>query len=41
MRIATWNTKSIAPRKSLNERRDWIEQVINPDVIVMTEAKPQ
>ena len=41
MRIATWNTKSIAPRKKLNERRQWIEDVINPDVIVMTEAKAQ
>ena len=39
MRIATWNVKSIAPRKSLRDRRGWIEQFIAPDIIVLTEAK--
>ena len=41
IRIATWNVKSIAPRQPLNARRKWIEQVINPDIIVLTEAKAQ
>jgi exonuclease III len=41
IRIATWNVKSIAPRQPLNARREWIEEIINPDIIVLTEAKAQ
>ena len=39
MRIATWNMKQVAPRKSLEERWRWIEDEIAPDVIALTEAK--
>ena len=38
MRIATWNMKQVAPRKPIEERWRWIEESINPDVIVLTEA---
>ena len=38
--VATWNMKqAVAPKKPLPELWDWIENVINPDVIVLTEAR--
>ena len=39
MRVATWNMKQLAPRQPLDERWRWIAEEINPDVIVLTEAK--
>jgi exonuclease III len=39
MRIATWNMKQVAPRRSLDERWRWMEQVVEPDLVVLTEAK--
>jgi exonuclease III len=38
MRIATWNIKQIAPRRSLDERLTWLEQNVEPDIAVLTEA---
>ena len=38
--VATWNMKqAVAPKKPLPELWDWIDDVINPDVIVLTEAR--
>ena len=38
--VATWNMKqAVAPKKPLLELWDWIEKSINPDVIVLTEAR--
>ena len=38
--VATWNMKqAVAPKKPLPELWDWIETAINPDVIVLTEAR--
>ena len=39
MRIATWNMKQVAPRRSLPDRWMWMEEAIRPSVIVLTEAK--
>lgn len=40
LRIATWNTKqAVAPRKPLDDLWRWIEDRIDPDVIVLTEAR--
>jgi len=38
MRVATWNMKQVAPRQPIENRWQWIEDVINPDVVVLTEA---
>lgn len=39
-RIATWNTKQgVAPRQKEPELWKWIQETIDPDVIVLTEAK--
>ncbi|MFN5600856.1 MAG: hypothetical protein ACK48T_01885, partial [Acidimicrobiaceae bacterium] len=40
MRIATWNMKqAVAPKKPLAELWKWMEESVDPDVIVLTEAK--
>lgn len=40
MRIATWNMKqAIAPKKPLAELWQWMDDTIDPDVVVLTEAK--
>ena len=40
MRVATWNMKqAVAPKKPLPQLWEWIEGTIDPDVIVLTEAK--
>jgi len=40
LKIATWNTKQgVAPRQKEPELWEWIQGTINPDVIVLTEAK--
>jgi len=39
MRIATWNMKQVAPRRPLIDRWTWMEDHVNPDVVVLTEAK--
>jgi len=40
LKIATWNTKQgVAPRQKEPELWRWIQGTINPDVIVLTEAK--
>lgn len=40
MKIATWNIKqAIAPKKPLPELWQWMDSDINPDIIVLTEAK--
>ena len=40
MRIATWNMKqAVAPKKPLPELWQWMDENIDPDVIVLTEAK--
>jgi hypothetical protein len=40
VRIATWNMKqAVAPKKPLAELWAWMEREIDPDVIVLTEAK--
>jgi hypothetical protein len=38
MRIATLNIKQIAPRKPLEERLQWLERNVAPDIAVLTEA---
>ena len=39
-RIATWNTKQgVAPRQKEPELWKWIQETIDPDLIVLTEAK--
>jgi exonuclease III len=38
MRVATWNMQQVAPRKPIEKRWEWIENTIDPDVIVLTEA---
>lgn len=41
MRVATWNMKqAVAPKKPLGELWDYIENEIDPDIIVLTEARP-
>lgn len=38
--VATWNMKqAVAPKKPLLELWNWIEEEIQPDVIVLTEAR--
>lgn len=38
--VATWNMKqAVAPKKPLPELWDWVESEIQPDVIVLTEAR--
>jgi exonuclease III len=38
--VATWNMKqAVAPKKPLPDLWSWIESVIQPDVIVLTEAR--
>ncbi len=40
LKIATWNTKQgVAPRRKEPELWNWIQGTIDPDVIVLTEAK--
>jgi len=39
MRIATWNMKQVAPKKPIADRWTWMENRIDPDVVVLTEAK--
>jgi hypothetical protein len=40
MRVATWNMKqAVAPKKPLPELWQWMEQEIDPDLVVLTEAK--
>jgi hypothetical protein len=40
IRIATWNTKQgVAPRQREHVLWDWIQNTIDPDLIVLTEAK--
>ena len=40
MRIATWNLKqAVAPRRPLPELWRWLEERVEPDVAVLTEAK--
>ena len=39
-RIATWNTKQgVAPRQKEPELWKWIQETVDPDLIVLTEAK--
>ena len=41
MRVATWNMKqAVAPKKPLDQLWDYIESEIDPDVVVLTEARP-
>lgn len=41
MRVATWNLKqAVAPKRPLDILWDYIENEIDPDVIVLTEARP-
>jgi hypothetical protein len=37
--VATWNMRQAFPKKPLPELWEWIENVITPDVIVLTEAR--
>lgn len=37
--VATWNMRQSFPKKPLPELWEWIENVITPDVIVLTEAR--
>ena len=37
--VATWNMRQAFPKKPLPELWEWIETVITPDVIVLTEAR--
>ena len=40
MRIATWNLKqAVAPKKPLPDLWEWAEKTIDPDIIVLTEAR--
>jgi exonuclease III len=40
MRLATWNMKqAVAPRKPVPELWQWLEQTVNADVAVLTEAR--
>jgi hypothetical protein len=40
MRLATWNLKqAVAPKRKMHELWAWMESNINPDVVVLTEAK--
>lgn len=40
IRVATWNMKqAVAPKKPLPELWEWMETEIDPDVIVLTEAR--
>jgi len=40
VRLATWNLKqAIAPKKPLPELWEWMENEIDPDVVILTEAK--
>ena len=40
IRIATWNTKQgVAPRQKEPVLWQWIQETIDPDLIVLTEAK--
>lgn len=40
LRVATWNMKqAVAPKKPLDELWRWVDDVIEADVIVLTEAK--
>ena len=40
LKIATWNTKQgVAPRQKEPELWRWIQETIDPDLIVLTEAK--
>ena len=39
MRLATWNMKQVAPKRSLADRWAWAGEAIRPDVVVFTEAK--
>jgi hypothetical protein len=40
LKIATWNIKqAVAPKKPLDQLWQWAEETIEPDVIVLTEAK--
>jgi hypothetical protein len=40
MRIATWNLKqAVAPKKPIDQLWTWMEDEIDPDVIILTEAK--
>ena len=40
LKIATWNTKQgVAPRQKEPELWKWIQETIDPDLIVLTEAK--
>ena len=40
IRVATWNMKqAVAPKKPLPELWEWMESEIDPDVIVLTEAR--
>lgn len=39
-RVATWNLAGAFPRKKDEELWDWLEERCNPDVVVLTEARP-
>ncbi len=40
MRVATWNMKqAVAPRKPLPDLWAWLEQRVDPGIVVLTEAK--
>ena len=40
IRVATWNMKqAVAPKKPLPELWEWVESEIDPNVIVLTEAR--
>ena len=40
MRVATWNMKqAVAPRRPLADLWSWLEGEVDPDVVVLTEAK--
>jgi exonuclease III len=40
MRLSTWNLKqAVAPKRKMHELWAWMESNINPDVVILTEAK--
>lgn len=40
VRLVTWNVAGAFPRKSAAEQWDWLETNCDPDVVVLTEARP-
>lgn len=40
LRLATWNLAGAFPRKTDAQLWDWLEKECNPDIVVLTEARP-